>query len=605
MIIIATVLVTDRVTLGGVQKTLAVRAQTALQFNLNLAHEILRRAGGEGNIRLENGQLVTPNGLVLDGNTDIVDTVRQVTGGTATIFRGDVRVSTNVTKPDGSRAVGTRLAAEPAYDAVLNRGETYSGEAEILGVPYLAVYEPIRDQTGAVIGVLYVGVKKQAFYTTLAQIERSVWLAGGAMALLGALLFLLTIWRTMRPLTGLREALTELGAGRLDVSIPALGNADEIGAMARAIDTLKVAAQDRQRLEREVEQQRRETELDRAEANAASAAAAEAKTRVLNSLTEALGHLSLGDLTHALDQPFPPEFEPLRSDFNKAVNELRQTLAAVSGGALGIRASTTEVAQAADDMSRRTEQQAATLRQTAAAVGEITAQVKETAQAAEAARHLVVRAQSEAEQSGEIVSKTVSAMGQIDHSAQQVGQIIGVIDEIAFQTNLLALNAGVEAARAGEAGRGFAVVASEVRALAGRSAEAAKQIKQLIAASNQQVKSGVELVAGTGEALSRIVSEVGQISMMVSQIAHSAQTQAAGLIEVNAAMTTMEGTNQQNAAMVEQSTAAMSALADETDHLADLVGKFRLDGRAAPATDVARGFTKVSARPLRLITNPR
>jgi methyl-accepting chemotaxis protein len=193
---------------------------------------------------------------------------------------------------------------------------------------------------------------------------------------------------------------------------------------------------------------------------------------------------------------------------------------------------------------------------------------------------VVSQAKTDAEHSGAVVREAVSAMAEIETSAQQISQIIGVIDEIAFQTNLLALNAGVEAARAGDAGKGFAVVASEVRALAQRSAEAAKEIKALISASSQQVDKGVNLVGETGKALERIVTQVAQINGVVAEIAASAQEQATGLQQVNTAVNQMDQVTQQNAAMVEESTAASHALAQETEELARLIGRFEVGEEA-------------------------
>jgi methyl-accepting chemotaxis protein len=319
---------------------------------------------------------------------------------------------------------------------------------------------------------------------------------------------------------------------------------------------------------------------------------AEERAAVVASVGDGMSHLSAGDLTHRMSDAIPAEYRRLRDDFNTAMDKLQQTMVTIAAGASGISMSAQEIAEASDDLSRHTEQQAASLEQTAAALDEITTAVKKTAGGARQASEAVSAAKGVAEQSGAVVSEAVQAMGQIETSSKQISQIIGVIDEIAFQTNLLALNAGVEAARAGDAGRGFAVVAQEVRALAQRSAEAAKEIKALISASSRQVSHGVHLVGETGEALGSIVAKVGEIDLLVSDISASAQEQASSLAEVNTAMNQMDQVVQQNAAMVEESTAASHSLKSETQELARLIAGFTT-AEAPASTD--RGVSRSSA----------
>jgi methyl-accepting chemotaxis protein len=360
-----------------------------------------------------------------------------------------------------------------------------------------------------------------------------------------------------RRINALLSAMDGLTAGKLETEIPCTDDRNETGRIADALVVFRQGLVDRARLE------------------ASSAAAAEQQQRVVATLASGLEALSKGDLTRRIDDAFPPEYQKVRTDFNAAVQQLQEAMQAIVGAVQGIHTGSTEISQASDDLSRRTEQQAASLEETAAALDQITATVRRTAEGSRQAHSVVTGAREQAEKSGAVVRDAVSAMGAIEDSAKRISQIIGVIDEIAFQTNLLALNAGVEAARAGEAGRGFAVVASEVRALAQRSSEAAKEIKTLINASSQQVASGVDLVSRTGDALQHIVSRVEQITSLVAEISASTQEQSTGLGQVNVAINQMDQVTQQNAAMVEQSTAASHSLAQEADALANLVSHFK------------------------------
>jgi len=302
------------------------------------------------------------------------------------------------------------------------------------------------------------------------------------------------------------------------------------------------------------------------------------RVRAVNDVGEALSALANKNLQYRIDRLADPTLERLRTDFNRAIDDLDRTMGAITGATVQIRSGSDEIADASDDLSRRTEQQAASLEQTAAALDQITSTVMRSAEGAKQANLAASTAKADAVKSGEVMREAVSAMNEIEQSSGQITQIISVIDEIAFQTNLLALNAGVEAARAGDAGRGFAVVAQEVRALAQRSAEAAKEIKTLIASSSDQVQRGVRLVADTGGALAGIVARVAEIDVLIAEIAKSSQEQATGLSQVNTAVNQMDQVTQQNAAMVEEATAAAANLKAETTDLAGLVGGFQISG---------------------------
>jgi methyl-accepting chemotaxis protein len=325
-----------------------------------------------------------------------------------------------------------------------------------------------------------------------------------------------------------------------------------------------------------------EVELERIENEKRRQAEAE-QSALVCSLADYLKRLAGGDLTAQITENFEGRFLPIKEDFNAAVGALREAMAEIAASTSGVRNGSDEITNAAEDLSRRTEQQAAALEETAAALDEITATVRRSAEGARLASTAASTTREDATRSGEIMRDAIAAMGEIEQSSGKIGQIIGVIDEIAFQTNLLALNAGVEAARAGEAGRGFAVVAQEVRALAQRSAEAAKEIKTLIASSTSQVERGARLVVDTGASLGGIVGKIAEIDTLISEIAQSSQEQATGLNQVNTAVNQMDQVTQRNAAMVEEASAAAANLRNEAGVLADLVGRFDTGAPTASA----------------------
>jgi methyl-accepting chemotaxis protein len=313
----------------------------------------------------------------------------------------------------------------------------------------------------------------------------------------------------------------------------------------------------------------------------------------LTELAGGLSRLGANNLEHSIEKEFLPAYEKLRVDFNVAHENLRSAMTGIAESIDKVASGGQEIATASDDLSRRTEQQAASLEETAAALDQVTSTAKKTADGARQARTVASEARGDAEQSGEIVRRVVEAMGRIEKSSAEIGRIIGVIDEIASQTNLLALNASVDAARAGDVGRGFAVVASEVRAMAQRSAGAAKEIKGLISASKTEVDTCVRLVAETGESLSRIVGKASQIDSVVADIAAGAEEQSRALQEVNVAVNQMGQATQQKAVMAEETTAAARSMLQETQQLSEMVGQFRL-GRTASTGAIRRELKKVA-----------
>ena len=379
----------------------------------------------------------------------------------------------------------------------------------------------------------------------------------------------------VKPLVETANVMQRMADGDTSVEIAGAARPDEIGQVARAMEVFRTAEEGRRR------------------ASAEQAAVVEA-------LSGGLARLAAKDLEHQLHEPFPPSYEQLRENYNAAVASLAEALRIVRVGTASVQGSISEIGAASHDLALRNEAQAARIAETARAMDAVTGIVHETATGAQAVSQTITQADREAGEGGEVVRRAIDAMAAIETSAQEIGQIITVIDGIAFQTNLLALNAGVEAARAGEAGKGFAVVATEVRALAQRSADAAQSIKALITTSGEQVGAGVELVRESGTRLEAIVRRIGEISALTGTIAGSATRQAASLNQINAAMGEMDRMTQQNAAMVEESSAATRSLAAEAVRLNELVATFRTRDvakrpAAVAAPDSMRRRTAVDA----------
>ncbi|HBF32048.1 globin-coupled sensor protein [Rhizobium sp.] len=314
----------------------------------------------------------------------------------------------------------------------------------------------------------------------------------------------------------------------------------------------------------------------RNQAEAARIKAEEEQTQALAKLTEALSRLAKGDLEAHLPMDMPVNFQRVAIDYNESVKALAATLGIARSAGEEILKSTSSIAEATNHLAHRTEQQAAGLEESTAALSELSGSVSSAAEGAQRATGVVRLALEEAQASGEVVTNAVTAMGAIEKSSEAISKIIGVIDEIAFQTNLLALNAGVEAARAGEAGRGFAVVAQEVRELAQRCANAAKEIKGLISQSSSQVQSGVSLVNGAGDALRNIIVRIDEINTIVTKIADAAADQSGSLKEVSAAVGSMDSITQQNAAMVEETSAQTQTLREEVERLVGSLRGFKI-----------------------------
>ena len=477
-------------------------------------------------------------------------------------------------------ALGVALDGQKVVTAAVKEYSTYSGEA-------------LSAARSAAL----------AESTTAMMIDAA---AVVACIVFGAAVSLLVARRGIAaPVRGLTAAMSRLAEGNLGETGADATRKDEIGEMARAVEVFRTNALAMRDMKAQEEAlHARSSDLQSSISTVVASAVAGDFTgrirkdygnadlnRFAGSVNELVGSidsavsevrrviaaLADADLSQSMDGNYQGAFAELQNNVNTTMVTLRSTMSNVRGSAGTIKDSSAELSSAANDLSKRTEQQAAALEETAAALDEITATVRTSATRANEARDMVRETKDSAGKSGEIVRSAVSAMGRIEDSSSRIGQIIGVIDEIAFQTNLLALNAGVEAARAGEAGRGFAVVAQEVRELAQRSANAAKEIKTLIGASASEVENGVSLVRATGDALLEIERLVLRVNDHVESIATAAREQSTALAEINTSVNHMDQMTQKNAAMVEETTAASETLADESRQLQNLLARFKLE----------------------------
>ncbi|MFC3173441.1 methyl-accepting chemotaxis protein [Novosphingobium bradum] len=395
---------------------------------------------------------------------------------------------------------------------------------------------------------------------SLAVLERTALVLGLVAAVLVGGVFVVFRRRLTLPLSTLCATMDRMATGEIDIAVPGIDRQDELGEIARALAGIKTSI----------------TERTRREAEAGMAA----QKAVTGALGQALGALKSGDLTHRVNQPFPPEYEGLRADFNEAIGARASQVGEVASASGTVGTGAVQIASASEDLARRTERQAAALEETATTVNQLKASVAGTRSATVTATGTAQETRKEAIDSGVLMQDAVNAMEGIAQSSEKMRSIIQIIDGISFQTNLLALNAGVEAARAGEAGRGFAVVANEVRSLAERAAGAAREISELIADSGREVEQGVSVVGRTRDSLDRIVARAGDLATMIEGIAVTSEEQASAIEQAASAVSEIDRTTQQNAALAEETTAASQSLAREAERLSQVVREFTLDAAA-------------------------
>jgi methyl-accepting chemotaxis protein len=539
------------------------RATERQETNIAVARDVLSQYGAKFSVE---GDRLLLDGRALNGFNDPVDRVKKLVGGTATIFLGDTRIATNVIKDDGNRAVGTKLAPGPVFDAVLRDGKPYRGEAKILGKDYYTAYDPIRDASGKTIGILYVGIPVEDVRGSASGLVQILEEIGLAALLIGCAVQFWICRRLFAPITTMIASMRRLADGDTRSEIRGAERGDEIGEMARALAVLQEASAARAAAEAEIARNK------------------DALDKVVRALGDGLKRVAQGKVTQGIETEFDPQYAALRTDFNDAVVALRGLVGTVVDSTIAIKAGTGEISTAADDLARRSESNAASIEETTAAIAQINSRLEIMSRAAQDAVTRAEEASSVVESGRTTAEHAVATMSRVSESARGIDDVIEGLDKIAFQTRVLAMNAAVEAGRAGEAGRGFAVVADLVSALAMRAEEEAKRAREQLTLTQEEVAVAVDAVRSVDGALARIVETVSTVNGLVGTMSTDNSSQSAAMMQIASAIATMDQSTQQNAAMVEQTSAAARGLLAQVNTLADQASQFDAGQAARPAS---------------------
>jgi methyl-accepting chemotaxis protein len=553
---------------------------------------------------------------------DLINTIGRVTRETATIFVFDpetqnfIRKTTNIVDKDGNLILETPLDPNGAAYPQMMAGKTYQGQANILGTPYYAVYQPIVNMADEPIGVLYVGIPRAQIDSVETDTLAMLGMVGAlATIIIGALGYIASRFLT-RPIPRLGAAMQKLADGELATDIPYTGLRNELGSMARNLEVFRDNARrveemteseriavaerrdERSRMMQELQRsfgavvdaalegdfaQRIEAQFADDELNRLAASVNSLVARVEQIIGEtgaALAALANTDLTHRMSTAYGGALGQLGQNTNQVAERLGEVVTSLKGSSASLRTATQEILSGANDLSERTTRQAATIEETSAAMTQLADTVRTSAEKAEDARLVAAEVSRTAEEGGEVMQRANDAMERITSSSNKISNIIGLIDDIAFQTNLLALNASVEAARAGEAGKGFAVVAVEVRRLAQSAAQASSEVKALIETSGGEVQGGTRLVLEAANKLAAMVGAAQRSSSLMADIATDSRRQASSIDEVNSAVRQLDEMTQHNAALVEEINAAIEQTESQAAQVDGIASIFTVDGRA-------------------------
>ncbi|MHA6729602.1 methyl-accepting chemotaxis protein [Devosia sp. A369] len=558
-------------------------------------------------------------------DTEIIDSVTRVTKQDASIYVMDTATqalmakTTSVAAEDGSRVADLVLdASSPAYAAIL-AGESYIGQLPINGASYFAALQPIEKMSGEVMGAIFVG-------TPMAKVEEAANAVLGLILMVGGLVTValglvgLVLSRVItKPIPKLAGSMEAIAEGNYETEVPFTERGNEVGAMARAVEVFRqnglrvsqmTEAEAARIIADQENRQKMMSELQSAFGEVVDAAVAGDFTRQvqvefpdpeLNGLAssvnnlvstfnrgvteigQVLGALADTDLTERMEGDYEGAFATLKTDINAVADKLTEVVGQLRHTSGALKTATGEILSGANDLSERTTKQAATIEETSAAMEQLASTVQQNAQRAREASVNAAQVTRTAEEGGQVMDAATSAMERITQSSAKISNIIGMIDDIAFQTNLLALNASVEAARAGDAGKGFAVVAVEVRRLAQSAAQASSEVKVLIEQSAGEVSSGSKLVGDAAGKLKAMLEAARGNNGLLESIANDSREQASAIEEVSTAVRTMDEMTQHNAALVEETNAAIEQTEAQASELDRIVDVFRLDQQAVPA----------------------